>query len=48
MTLRGPVLAHEADRIVRSVNRVTGVNTLYDHLDRHATADIPALQGAAT
>lgn len=46
VTLRGPVLADEADRIVKEVKRVTGVSTIYDRLDRHATADIPALQGA--
>jgi hypothetical protein len=48
VTLRGPVLSHEADRIVREVKRVAGVNTIYDRLDRHPTADIPALQGAAS
>ena len=47
VTLRGPVLAAEADRIVKEVKRVTGVNTIYDRLERHATPDIPALQGAA-
>ena len=47
VTLRGPVLADEADRIVKEVKRVTGVNIIYDRLDRHATADIPALQGSS-
>lgn len=46
VTLRGPVLSAEADRIVKEVKRVTGVNTIYDRLERHATPDIPALQGA--
>ena len=46
VTLRGPILADEADRIVREVRSVSGVNAIYDRLDRHATPDIPALQGA--
>lgn len=46
VTLRGPVLADEADRIVREVRSVSGVNAIYDRLDRHTTPDIPALQGA--
>ncbi len=46
VTLRGPVLANEADGIVREVRRVAGVNAIYDRLERHTTADIPALQGA--
>ena len=46
VTLRGPVLANEADGIVREVRRVAGVDAIYDRLERHTTADIPALQGA--
>ena len=48
VTLRGPVLSAEADRIVGELKRVTGVSTIHDHLERHATPDIPALQGAAS
>lgn len=48
VTLRGPVLEHEADRIVRRVRRVRGVRSVEDHLERHRTADgVPGLQGAA-
>ena len=48
VTLRGPVLSAEAERIVNQVKRVTGVNAIDDRLERHATPDIPALQGAAS
>jgi osmotically-inducible protein OsmY len=47
ITLRGPVLAAEADSIVSAVRRVTGVAEVTDVLDRHMTPDIPALQGAS-
>ena len=46
VTLRGPVLADEADRIVREVRSVSGVNAIYDRPDRQTTRDMPALQGA--
>ncbi len=46
VTLRGPVLSDEAERIVREVKSLSGVNRIYDRLERHATPDIPALQGA--
>ncbi len=45
LTLHGAVLAHEADRAIRSLRRVPGVRQVIDRLDRHATADVPALQG---
>ena len=47
VTLSGPVLEGEADRIMRAVRKVGGVQAVEDQLDRHATADIPALQGAS-
>lgn len=46
VTLSGPVLTAEAERIMRAAGNVNGVTNVYDHLDRHATPDIPALQGA--
>lgn len=45
LTLHGAVLAHEADRAIRALRRVPGVRQVTDRLDRHATADVPALQG---
>ncbi len=46
VTLRGPVLASEASAIVRCAKSVGGVRAVHDYLERHATADVPALQGA--
>lgn len=45
LALRGAVLAHEADDAVRALRRVPGVREVIDQLDRHATADVPSLQG---
>jgi len=46
VTLRGPVLAHEADFTVRAVHRVPGVHHVVDQLERHdKPGTIPALQG---
>jgi uncharacterized membrane protein len=45
VALRGAVLAHEASRAVHAVRRVPGVREVVDRLDRHATADVPELQG---
>jgi uncharacterized membrane protein len=48
VTLRGPILEREADRLVRRVRRVRGVRGVEDQLTRHRTgADIPGLQGGA-
>jgi uncharacterized membrane protein len=41
-TLRGPILAIEADDAVRAVRRVAGIREVIDELDRHATADHPS------
>jgi hypothetical protein len=48
VTLRGPILQDEVDRLVAGVARVSGVREVVDSLDAHDTAgSIPALQGAA-
>ncbi len=47
VTLRGPVLASERARIVRSLRLVRGVRGVEDALDAHAEADVPALSGGA-
>lgn len=44
--LRGPILSHEADFVVRAVRRVSGVREVVDRMERHDTAgSISALQG---
>lgn len=45
VTLRGPALMREANAIIRCVKAVSGVREVDDQLERHATADISALQG---
>jgi uncharacterized membrane protein len=46
VTLRGQVLAHEADALVASVAGVRGVADVVDRLERHSSqGDVPALQG---
>jgi len=46
VTLRGPVLRHEADRLLGAVRRVPGVACVFDDLERHGTAgNVPDLQG---
>jgi uncharacterized membrane protein len=48
VTLSGPVLAHEADKLVSRVRRVRGVDDVQDHLDRHEQpGDVPGLQGGS-
>jgi hypothetical protein len=48
VTVSGPVLGHEADRLLRAVGRVRGVSRVEDQLSRHdSSAHIPALQGGA-
>ncbi|HLL21265.1 MAG TPA: SRPBCC family protein [Kofleriaceae bacterium] len=44
--LRGIVLMREANAIVKLVKHVPGVRAVHDQLERHASADIPALQRA--
>jgi uncharacterized membrane protein len=44
--LRGPVFAHEADHVLRSVRRVAGVRDVVDRMERHTSAgSISSLQG---
>ncbi len=43
--LRGPVLEHEADVILRAAGRVPSVQAIDDRLERHASPDVPSLQG---
>jgi uncharacterized membrane protein len=48
VTLKGPILSHEAQRAVRKLGRVRGVRGIEDRLDRHRVADdVPALQGGS-
>jgi osmotically-inducible protein OsmY len=46
VTLRGPVLAHELDGLLRAVRRVRGVSEVRNELEVHQEAgDVPSLQG---
>jgi uncharacterized membrane protein len=48
VTLTGPILAGEGDRVLRAVIHVRGVKGVEDHLERHAQpGDVSALQGAS-
>jgi hypothetical protein len=48
VSLRGPVLAHEVDRLLRRVSAVRGVVEVEDRLEVHAEpGNVPGLQGAA-
>ena len=44
--VRGIALMSEANAILRLVKNVPGVRAVHDQLERHATADLPALQRA--
>ncbi len=49
VTLRGPILASEVTRLLRSVGRVRGVRDVVDALEAHETpANVPSLQGGST
>lgn len=49
VTLRGPILRAEANRLIRSVGRIRGVREVVSRLEEHKEAgSIPALQGGAT
>jgi uncharacterized membrane protein len=49
ITLCGPILAHEVDRLVRAVGRIPGVAGVANELEEHKTRDgVPALQGGET
>jgi hypothetical protein len=45
ITLRGDVLASEAEGVLAAVGSVRGVHEIVDSLEKHATADAPSLQG---
>jgi uncharacterized membrane protein len=46
VTLRGPVLAHETETLIRRVRRMRGVREVDGRLDvRHENGGVPALQG---
>jgi uncharacterized membrane protein len=46
VTLSGPILTHETERLVRVVSRIKGVEVVINHLQTHDTAiDVPGLQG---
>jgi gas vesicle protein len=46
VTLRGPILAREVERVLDTAAGVRGVRNVNDELDSHESADgIPALQG---
>src|SRR5688572_9332812 len=46
VTLKGPILAQEADRLISSVSSMRGVKELNHHLERHEEpGDVPGLQG---
>jgi hypothetical protein len=47
VTLSGPVLSHEVDRLLRRVSAVRGVKDVENRLEVHAEpGDVPGLQGA--
>jgi uncharacterized membrane protein len=49
VTLRGPILRHEVDRLLRTVGRVAGVREVINELEEHKEADnVPSLQGGST
>ncbi len=46
ITLHGPILAHERDKLVDCVRSVAGVNEVQDYLDVHENSTgVPSLQG---
>jgi hypothetical protein len=46
VTLRGPILEHDAPAVLRTTGRVRGVTAVMNELELHQTAeDVPALQG---
>src|SRR5262249_4960675 len=44
VTLRGPVLADDVDRLVRRVRSVRGVREVVDQLEVHEPGRVPSLQ----
>lgn len=48
VALRGPILAAEADAVLRGIAKVSGARGIDDDLERHETAgNVPGLQGGA-
>ena len=48
VTLRGPILAKEADSVLHAVKRIPGVARVESHLEKHEnTAGVPGLEGHA-
>ena len=46
VTLAGPIIANEADHLIREIATIRGVKEVLDALDRHATPEgVPSLQG---
>jgi hypothetical protein len=46
ITLRGPILAHEAESVLRTTQGVRGVQAVMNQMDQYQTAEnVPALQG---
>jgi uncharacterized membrane protein len=45
VTLEGPILAHEVERLLDQVSAVRGVKGVENRLEIHEKRDIPALQG---
>ena len=43
--LRGPILESEAREAIGRVARIAGIEHVVDQLERHGSADVPALQG---
>jgi uncharacterized membrane protein len=44
VTIRGAALMKEANKILAAVRAIPGVHDVHDELERHANADVPALQ----
>lgn len=44
--LRGAILEREATEAIRGIGKIPGIREVIDRLETHASADVPALQGA--
>jgi hypothetical protein len=46
ITLRGPILVREVDRVISTVAAITGVRSVQNELEPHQTSEgVPSLQG---
>jgi uncharacterized membrane protein len=43
--VRGAIFQREADDALRCIGKIPGISEVVDRLERHATADVPSLQG---